>query len=85
VSRIWYLSHEPHVLHQFLPFRSIVQALRMDRRDVVRGARLTSAQLFALQRIGERLGISSRSEACRSRFGCRRSPQATTAVVNRWR
>ena len=34
-------------------FRSIVQALRMDGRDVVRGARLSSAQLFALQRIAE--------------------------------
>ena len=34
-------------------FRSIVQALRMDGRDVVRGERVSSAQLFALQRIAE--------------------------------
>lgn len=34
-------------------FRSIVQALRMDGRDTVGGARLSSAQLFALQRIAE--------------------------------
>ena len=44
----------PSEIRQVLDsFRSIVQALRMDGRDVVRGARLSSAQLFALQRIAE--------------------------------
>jgi DNA-binding MarR family transcriptional regulator len=46
------------VRHVLDSFRSIVQALRMDGRDVVRGARLTSAELFALQRIGERPSAS---------------------------
>ena len=49
----------PAAVRQVLDsFRSIVQALRMDGRDVVRGARLSSAQLFALQRIGERPSAS---------------------------
>jgi DNA-binding MarR family transcriptional regulator len=39
-------------------FRSIVQALRMNGRHAGRGARLSSAQLFALQRIAERPNAS---------------------------
>ena len=52
------MTGPPEVRHVLDSFRSIVQALRMDGRDVVGGARLSSAQLFALQRIAERPSAS---------------------------
>lgn len=47
------MTGPPEVRQVLDSFRSIVQALRMDGRDVVHGARLSSAQLFALQRIAD--------------------------------
>lgn len=47
------MTGPPEVRQVLDAFRSIVQALRMDGRDVVHGARVSSAQLFALQRIAE--------------------------------
>jgi DNA-binding MarR family transcriptional regulator len=52
------MAGPPEVRQVLDSFRAIVQALRMDARAGVRGARLSSAQLFALQRIAERPSAS---------------------------